>query len=143
MTATLYGNESLLKYILDNKVELNVPDSETGWTPLMLAAATNQKNIVRLLLKHGAQIEAKNALHMNVHQLAQPGIFENRLPLDKTVDKTRLFLMACKNDATEEAKRYLEQNIGKKGHFLKRNSASFFLWGRIGILLARVARSLF
>ncbi|WBV61910.1 ankyrin repeat domain-containing protein [Chryseobacterium camelliae] len=50
--------KNLFNYFLDNKVDVNKSCSDM--TPLMYAAISGQMDIAKLLLKHGAQKDAKD-----------------------------------------------------------------------------------
>lgn len=58
MTASAYhGTEDIIKILLDNEANVNDP---SGWA-LQIAAREGHKNIVDLLLKHGADVNARLA----------------------------------------------------------------------------------
>ncbi|MDO9066565.1 MAG: ankyrin repeat domain-containing protein [Chloroflexota bacterium] len=60
--------------ILDtDKADVNARD-EGGWTPLMRAAADNNVDIVRLLLRYGADPRIKDAKGLTVASLAGPEV---------------------------------------------------------------------
>ena len=65
ITAILYGNESMVKFLLEQKHFknlVNAKTAETHWDPLMIAAKQGYSRIIRILLKNGADIRAKNVL---------------------------------------------------------------------------------
>ncbi|KAI3411814.1 hypothetical protein GPALN_001878 [Globodera pallida] len=56
--------------ILEDVNSVNVSNKD-GWTPLMYAAQSGNIDVCQLLLKHGAQVEAKNARGQNAFELAK------------------------------------------------------------------------
>jgi ankyrin repeat protein len=54
-----YGHKNVVEFLLDKGVDLRAGEN-TGQTALHLAAHRGQVEIVRLLLKHGAPLEARN-----------------------------------------------------------------------------------
>lgn len=53
-----YGQEEMVKFLLDSKARVNVVDAD-GWTPLHNAASSGCLSIVKILLAHGANVEAE------------------------------------------------------------------------------------
>lgn len=72
-SAAYYGNTPLLAYILHHhkdQIEATIPG--THMTPLLLASLANHYNAVALLIRHGANTNAKdtdlrNALHLTAN----------------------------------------------------------------------------
>jgi ankyrin repeat protein len=58
MTAVNRGQERAVKNLLDMNIDPNAVD-EMGRTPLMLAAAAGNGQLVQLLIDRGADVEAK------------------------------------------------------------------------------------
>ncbi|KAF7914964.1 hypothetical protein EAE99_010385 [Botrytis elliptica] len=57
-----YGGEEMVEFLLQNGMDPNLRHSMPGyqgWTPLFHAASNGHKTIVELLLKNGAEIDAK------------------------------------------------------------------------------------
>lgn len=60
MQACVEGHYSVAEFLVEKGSELNLIDEEKGVTPLMLAAWKCSEQIVRLLLKHGADKDIKD-----------------------------------------------------------------------------------
>jgi len=56
--AAYFGSEKVAAYLVSRRSNVNVADSQ-GWTPLHLAASGGHLSVVKLLIKHGADCDAK------------------------------------------------------------------------------------
>lgn len=90
------GHEHILRYLLAQGANINLP-STTDWsTPLMLATQVGEQGCVQLLLEHGAQPLDKNrAGHTSIHLAAQ---------MDQLACLETIF------DFTEQARMQLEKD---------------------------------
>jgi ankyrin repeat protein len=63
----IYKKSSLniMRFIIDKGADVNKPDVVGGWTPLMIAAYFGLTDAVELLIKSGADLEARNKIHNN------------------------------------------------------------------------------
>ena len=59
MSAAVHCHVSVLKYLIEKKVDLNATDSD-GWTALMYACTVGNKEEVELLIAAGADASIKN-----------------------------------------------------------------------------------
>ena len=121
-TASLFRNDSVLKYFLESKgqddwVNLEIPD--TGWTPLMFASGIGNRRAVQLLLDHGANADAINVHNMNALDLAQDnikGLLEayTKIPTltvqDENVLENVTFLEACRIGDVEVVAELISEN---------------------------------
>ena len=63
-------DEALEAFLRMAGVDINCHDKKTGDTPLILAARNHHSNIVRSLIKHGAEVSAKNHhQHDAIHEV--------------------------------------------------------------------------
>ena len=60
MSAAVHCHVSVLKYLIEKKVDLNATDSD-GWTALMYACTVGNKEEVELLIAAGADASIKNS----------------------------------------------------------------------------------
>jgi ankyrin repeat protein len=65
--------------------DVNTPDDETGWTPLMEAAAANDVPMVALLIEHGANV---NAISLRGETALKAALY------NKSEEATRLLIEA-------------------------------------------------
>jgi ankyrin repeat protein len=65
------GHAGVAALLLDRGAGMEIRDRETGATPLFQAAAWGRKTVVDLLVKRGADVNAKNLL--GVSPLAAAG----------------------------------------------------------------------
>jgi len=72
------GNLDTIHFILMDDCDVNVPDTASGWTPLLRCASMNgKKEVIDLLIKFGAKVnmldlEGKSALMIAVISGNQP-----------------------------------------------------------------------
>uniref|UniRef100_A0A914IA02 Uncharacterized protein n=1 Tax=Globodera rostochiensis TaxID=31243 RepID=A0A914IA02_GLORO len=70
-SASYLGAYDLVERLISEDVNSVNASNKDGWTPLMYAAQSGNIDVCQLLLKHGAQIEAKNARGQNAFELAK------------------------------------------------------------------------
>ena len=70
--AVTYGYIEIIKKLIDAKADIDVIDS-SGDTPLMLAIQTNNYDICKLLIEHGANV---NINEKPIHQAAVYASFD-------------------------------------------------------------------
>ena len=58
--AAILGHQDIVRILLENRAEVDAPNTNRGDTPLHLAASNRQIHIVRLLVKYGASVDAVN-----------------------------------------------------------------------------------
>lgn len=58
--AVFFGNISLVKLLISHGADINIQERAEGCTPLFWASARRDKNMVRVLLKNGANQDVKN-----------------------------------------------------------------------------------
>lgn len=75
--AALYGHINVVETLLNHAAKLDEEDTTGKRQPLHFAAASRQRSMVRFLLKHGAQVDAKarNAVQP-IHEASWSGSIE-------------------------------------------------------------------
>lgn len=56
------GNCSAMSYLLQNKVDVNIPEKSRGWTPLIVSSVKGYESIARHLIEAGAKAEHRDRL---------------------------------------------------------------------------------
>ncbi|XP_055953567.1 uncharacterized protein LOC129989212 [Argiope bruennichi] len=82
------SNLDLVKFLIDEKVDLNAPD-ENGNTSVHLAAIHGNKNILEILLHNGAYYDSLNNLNRQAEDLAQGGHIKKALQKTKILFKSK------------------------------------------------------
>lgn len=78
--AALYGHINVVETLLNYAANLNEEDTTGKRQPLHFAAASRQRSMVRFLLRHGAQIDAKarNAVQDSNQYMKPPGLAQQK-----------------------------------------------------------------
>lgn len=66
----IYDSQKCLTFLIENGNDINIPDKKDNSTPLILAAKFGYNQIIKILIAHNCQIEAKNALGLNALDIA-------------------------------------------------------------------------
>ncbi len=64
------ANVAAAQVLLKKRADVNAREDVRGQTPLMWAAAQSQPQMVRLLIKHGADVEAQTTVNLNQRQVS-------------------------------------------------------------------------
>jgi ankyrin repeat protein len=88
LTACQEGNLQVVERLLDGPRDLEIRDARMGWTPLMWAANNGHPAVARVLLDHGALVNAKDIagqtpLKLVIRQGSSEGL---QLLLDRGAD---------------------------------------------------------
>ena len=124
--ACTYGKQELAKKLINQGMPYDQAD-QYGNTPLFSAAASNQSEIVKLLLDKGANVNivSKNTKHTLVHSVCQSGALDSfKLIIDKVKDVNALnnqgqtaLMLAAYARQPEMVKALLEQRCRRKHRF--------------------------
>ncbi|GBM40117.1 Ankyrin-3 [Araneus ventricosus] len=82
------GHLELVRFLIDKKVYLNAPD-EKGDTPVHLAAIHGNKNILEILLYHGACYDSSNNSGRRAKNLAQEELIRKALQETEKLFKSK------------------------------------------------------
>lgn len=76
--ASFMGCMNIVIYLLQHSAIADVP-TVRGETPLHLAARANQTDIIRILLRNGAQVDARARVSVNIYRAASFCFFRIRV----------------------------------------------------------------
>jgi ankyrin repeat protein len=69
--AITYDNIEMVKYLIDNGIDVNKTNRRSRFTPLMVATCYGRIEVVKLLIEHGANKEAVDSQGLSVGDFAR------------------------------------------------------------------------
>lgn len=69
--AVTYGNMDMVKYFIDEGIDVNATNRRSGFTPLMAAACYGRTEVAKLLIQNGANKDAVDSKGISVVDFAR------------------------------------------------------------------------